>query len=96
MAMGDRQNARSKGNQASEPRVNDYECLTPLSKSVLLMFQVIQTVGLLVLTWVSVKGSDNWLGNLMPSPGIFVTLTLAFTVFVLLWVQRIKVLRNAK
>tara|TARA_R100000750_G_scaffold60249_2_gene49491 strand:+ start:140 stop:421 length:282 start_codon:yes stop_codon:yes gene_type:complete len=93
--MGPNNNQKQK-QQQQEAKTNDYELLTPLTKSVLLIFQVLQTVALLTMSWLLANGSDNWLGNLMPEPGTFVSLCLAFLAFVLLWVQRIRVLRNAR
>lgn len=90
---GNKGNAK-QNNQSNE--TNNYEMLTPLSKMVLNMFQVTQTIGLLVVAWLWKNGSDNWLGNLMPSAGTFVAMVIMFNVFVMLWVQRIRVLKTAK
>lgn len=94
MALGKGNNNSANGNGAAG--TNDYEMLTPLSKMVLLMFQSIQTIGLLVVAWLWKNGSDNWLGNLMPTAGTFVAACLLMMIFVILWVQRIKVLKTAK
>lgn len=91
---GGNKGTTKQSNQSNE--TNNYEMLTPLSKMVLNMFQVTQTIGLLVVAWLWKNGSDNWLGNLMPSAGTFVAMVIMFNVFVMLWVQRIRVLKTAK
>ena len=91
---GNKGSSNKQSNQSAE--TNNYEMLTPLSKMVLNMFQVTQTIGLLVVAWLWKNGSDNWLGNLMPSAGTFVAMVIMFNVFVMLWVQRIRVLKTAK
>lgn len=93
MSMGNRQ---QKGNQNQQTVVSNEERIHPVTKVVLQLVQVLQSFAILVLSWLVTKGSDNWLGNVMPGAGILVTITLCFLVVVFLWVQRIQVMKTDK
>ena len=88
---GSRNNNHQK--QEQEQR---YEILHPLTKAVLMSYQIIQTLALLATIALYVWGPTSWIANVMPSMGTFTVLVLAFALFVFLWIKRIKVLSNAK
>ena len=87
-------NRQQKGQQ--EQQTNNYECLNPLTKSVIMFYQGVQTFGLLVLVSVYYWGKDSWIGVVMPAPGTFAIVVILLAMFVFLWIKRIRVFNNAK
>lgn len=93
---GGRNSSNNNSNNNDSQHIGEFEGIDSRTRAVLFMLQFIQTATILFLTWVVAKGEDNWLGNFMPDPGNMVFGSLMFLLFSVLWVQRIRVLSNAK
>lgn len=92
MSLQNRGNNKGNGNEGSPV----HEVIKPITRTGFLVFQILQTVTILFLTWVVSKGTDNWLGNLMPDVGYLVMGAIVFQMFMFLWIQKLNISDKAK